>query len=224
MPDRAGVQTCRTEDSGLRALQAGTHLAPARAPERPMGPVRNTRLLCRLAAIVVLSTLAITGTATADECASGCILGRRACVKAAQVTMLGCRLECSTSMPAAALGACLETCRDGFRAAKERCQPGHTDCLAACTPEPPTPPTGPVLPSLCRVACGRTLTSCARTVLARAQLCIRSCRGRPDRLACLTTCAAAAREGEAACAESLPLCVARCGGSPSGAFLDEPVS
>jgi hypothetical protein len=152
--------------------------------------------------------------ARAQTCASGCGAEKRACVQAARIDKLACKVACREAGATAGLGACLRSCTGAFRDAKTTCRDDHTGCRTDCSS--PNPPADPACPG----SCGGLLGQCARGVAAQAHDCVKGCRTAPDRRLCLEGCADTAGAGRATCAADFATCRAACGGSPSTAFVD----
>jgi hypothetical protein len=159
-----------------------------------------------------VGTFAFAVRAQARECPLGCAMQTRACLHAARVDKLACKLGCRLTLPPSEQGACMRSCMDMFLGAKTACRSDHADCLEACDPSvPPIPPP----PAPCLVGCGERLRICALGVLTEAKACVHGCVTAPDRLACLLRCHDAARTGIARCAADFHACVAGCGTTTS---------
>jgi len=176
----------------------------------------------RLGAMLVVALLGailtVHGRASAAlPCPAGCGGQKKACVQTARVSKLTCKQDCRTNADHTALGACMQTCSGTFLSAKTTCQADLVSCLDTCNP--PSHP-GPPPPNSCPGTCGTDLATCAKGVVTQARTCVAGCRSAADHLACLQSCAAAAKDGAATCASDFQACQASCSGSPSGAFVE----
>jgi hypothetical protein len=158
------------------------------------------------AVVMLLGGIAGPRPAAAQACPIGCGMQTRACVQTARVRKLACKHACRGSAPSAGLGACMRSCRDGFRSAKDACGGDHAICVDICPPPPP--------PSSCVGAildtCGQQLAACAKTVVMRAKACIQGCGPGTQRPTCLERCAEAAETGAGQCAADFAACISRC--------------
>jgi hypothetical protein len=165
-----------------------------------------SRLLC-----VLTSVVALAGVARAQgECNFGCSMQGRACFGTANVAMLACKATCRATAKRTEIGACSRACTDTFKKAKDTCRTNIATCRNACAPSPVA----------CRGVCGQNLATCVRAVVANQQSCFGACKTASDHPACKLPCLAAARVGHARCTLSFGDCAAKCGGSPSGAFVE----
>ena len=163
------------------------------------------RVLCVLAGLI-----AVAGVASAQECQRGCFTQERACFGNANLAMPACKASCRATKKPTEVGACSRACTDTFTKAKLACRTRLAGCRDACIPSP--------IP--CGGSCGQNLATCIKTVVTKQQDCIRTCKPGSGRPSCVSSCLAAANAGSAACTASFDDCHARCGGSPSGAFVD----
>ena len=164
-----------------------------------------SRLLC-----VLTSVVALAGVARAQECDPGCNAQARACFGTANIAMLACKAKCRATAKPTEVGACSHACTDTFKKVKGTCRTEIASCRDACTPSPVA----------CRGVCGQSLATCIKAVVAKQQSCIGACRTASDRPACVSSCLTASKAGGAACAALFQDCNAKCGGSPSGAFVE----
>ena len=163
------------------------------------------RLLC-----VLTGLIAATGVASAQDCQRGCFTQERACFGSANVAMPACKAQCRLTKKPTEVGACMRACTDTFMKAKVACRTSLGSCRDACLPSPPP----------CGGSCGQNLAACIKTVVTKQQDCIRACKPGSGRPSCVSSCLSSSNAGAAACAASFRDCHARCGGSPSGAFVD----
>src|SRR5262245_51513050 len=206
MRDRCsdGQQTSRAP--GARRRVRSLH---QRARTRMEGHIMQlkslARLLCALTALV-----AFAGIARAQECKPACSKRERACYGTANVAMLACKATCRASAKRTEVGACTRACSATYTKAKATCRTDVVSCRNACKPSPVA----------CRGLCGQSLAACTKAVVTKQQGCIRACKTASDRPGCVSSCVATAKAEDAACAASFQDCTAKCGGSPSGAFIE----
>jgi len=161
------------------------------------------RLLCALTGILVLA-----GGARAQECLPACKGQSNACFGTANVAMLTCKAKCRATRTQ--IGACSRACTDAFKKSKDTCRTDLASCRDACT-KPPV---------ACPGQCGQALAACTKLVVGKQKDCLGTCKTASDKPGCVSACLTAAQAGNVACKASFEGCLAGCGGSPSGAFVD----
>ena len=159
--------------------------------------------LGKLAGLFLVSLALSIGyaSANAQQCASGCTVGRGICTMQARTARAACLRGCATGDM-----QCHSACMTAMRSAHATCRGARTDCMTTC----PGIPAGTT--AACAEGCGATAKQCFADTFAAGRTCVQSCKaaGGTGVMSCLVQCAVTMERSRLACVTAFQQCLSGC--------------